>query len=230
MKRLRFWHGYSRDAPGLFEPWWREMWDLARDGDWQKVFSTLPRDSEYSPPGISQYAGAICPYHETNYSLLHFAAEQGASPAVVERLLEMGAWRSLQDARGQRPIEVARKHDRRELYDLLKPQFKRDVPFAVLLEMQHHFHSAIRRWDGGSALGKHEMMLPQLQPMLEVARIEFRFPVAHWKGAFDYDLVSEGEDAKLECFGSRASSGSGARVEITRRGVKDIPLKGIPPP
>jgi hypothetical protein len=231
LREMRFWYGYARDRPGLFQPWVRELWDRAQSGDWQKVFSSLPVDGEHSVRPSSPYVNAICPFHETNYSFLHLAAQQGAGTEVVEHLLAMGAWRSLQDARGQRAIEVARKHDRSGLYELLKPRFRREVPFAVLLEIQHRFHSVIRGWHAGPRLDSHEMMLPQLQPMLEVERVEFRFDIAHWYGGFNYELVAEGDDARLECFGaSRVIGGSGGKVEITRHGVKRIPLEGVSPP
>jgi hypothetical protein len=221
MRPMLYWHGYTRDRPPGFLPWVRESWDRAKAGDWPKALALLPDDSLVNAP---------CPFDDDHGALLHLAAEQGKLD-VVDTLLLKGAWRSQQDARGNRPIEVARRHDRQQLYDRLKPQFVRDVPFAVLLEMQLHFHREIRRWPGGPNLQDFEMMLPQLQPMLEVERIEFRFSIAHWCGGFNYELVSEGDDARLDVFGaSRTSGGSGARFEITRHGAKGIRLEGPNPP
>jgi hypothetical protein len=221
MRPMRFWHGYTREPPCGFLPWVRESWDRAKAGDWQKALALLADDSFVNQP---------CPFDDAHGALLHLAAAQGKLD-VVDTLLLKGAWRSQQDARGNRPIEVARKHDQKQLYDRLKPQFVRDVPFAVLLEMQHYFHRAIRGWRGGPNPQYAEMMLPQLQPMLEVERIEFRFDIAHWCGGFNYELVSEGDEARLDVFGaSRTIGGSGGRVEITRHGVKHIRLEGPHPP
>ena len=221
MRPMLFWHGYTREPRPGFLPWVRESWDRAKAGDWPKALSLLADDSFVNQP---------CPFDDTHGALLHLAAEQGELD-VVDTLVLKGAWRSQQDARGDRPIEVARKHDHKRLYDRLKPQFVRDVPFGILLEMQQHFHHTIRRWHAGPNLQDVEMMLPQLQPMLEVERIEFRFNIAHWLGGFNYELVSEGDDARLDVFGaSRVTGGSGGRVEITRHGVKGIRLEGRSPP
>lgn len=226
---LRFWYGRTRDCEGPYRllPWVRPLWDQALQGDWRKVFDSLFVDTEHSSKPLWPYVNAFCPWHEAHHSFLHLAAEQGASAEIVERMIGMGAWRSMQNGKGHRPVDVARKAGHDHLVEILKPRFRCEVPFAVLLEIQHRFHSAIRRWDNlGGRLAEHGIALPQLQPMLEGEPSPFRFDVFFWHGGFNYELFTEGPQPWVECFGaSRVSGGTEGRIEITINGIKHLPLR-----
>lgn len=218
---MRFWFGRTRDCEGPYQllPWVRPLWDQALRGQWDQLLESVAGAKPW------HYVNAFCPWHEAHHSFLHLAAEQGADQRIVERMIEMGAWRSLQNGKGQRPIDVARKAGSDHLVEMLKPCFEREVPFAVLLEMQHHFHGAMRRWDNlGGQFANHGIALPQLQPMLEGQSSEFRFEVFFWHGGFNYELFTDGPQPRLRCFGfSRVAGGTEGLVEITMSGVKQLP-------
>jgi hypothetical protein len=174
-------------------------------------------------------ANGICSLHEAGHSPLHFAAELGAPADVVRELLSRGAWRTMRNARGERPVDLARKHGRSELVALLEPRYARHAPLPLLLEMEKHFHTAIRAWDSDNLerlFGMHPYRLPQLEPMLEVERCEFRFDIVWWLGGFNYTLEEDGAAPRLVCFGaSRVVGGSEGRIEVTPGGVRGLPLR-----
>lgn len=53
------------------------------------------------------------------FAPLHQAAFLGAPVAVAKRLLELGAWRSLRNADGDRPIDLAERHGHHHLREAL---------------------------------------------------------------------------------------------------------------
>lgn len=225
---LRFWYGRTQDCEGPYKlrPWVRPLWEFALRGDWREVFNSLQVDNEHSSKPLWPYVNAFCPWHGKHHSFLHLAAEQGAGVEVLERMIEMGAWRSLQNGEGNRPVDIARKAGNHHLVEVLKPRFRRAVPFAVLLEIQHRFHSAIRHWDNlGGRIAEYGLNLPQLQPMLEGEPSAFSFDVFFW-GIFNYELLAEGPEPRLLCslesYIGRGPVGRG-RLEITMNEVTKLP-------
>lgn len=127
----------------------------------------------------------------------------------------MGAWGTLQNARGERPVDVAERQGHRHLLDVLAPEPKHYVPFGVLLKIQAHFHAVIRgRID--QPLPDHGLRLPELEPLLELDRPQMWFPVPGMYGGCSYRLESTGVEAKLVSESwCRVVGGSGQRHEIT---------------
>jgi hypothetical protein len=152
------------------------------------------------------------------YAPLHQAAHGGARVEVAQRLIGMLAWRTLQNARGERPVDVAERHGHRHLLGVLAPDLKRFVPAGVLLKIQSHFHAVIRERIDGQLPG-HGLRLPELEPLLELDRPHMWFPVPGMYGGFSYRLESSGVEAKLVSESwCRVVDGSGQRHEITSAG------------
>jgi hypothetical protein len=226
--RLLFWVGQTQAEMGTIKltESGRQLWLNARDGNWDEVLKTIPvRDHGYIEK-CWPMANAFCPFHGMHYSFLHFAAYLGAPTEVVERLLEMGAWRSLQNAIGERALDVAAKRNHGHLLGILQPEYKRHVPIGILLNMQQHFHVALADWDNlHRTFEKYALRLPQLEPMLEVDRVKFRFEIEHWSGGFTYELAEDGLEPRLICVGySRVSGGTEGKIEVTPAGVKHLPF------
>ena len=115
---------------------------------------------------------------------------------VAQQLIGVWAWRTLQNARGERPVDVAERRGHRHLLGVLAPALKHLVPVGVLLKIQYHFHAVIRgRID--RQLPDHGLRLPDLEPLLELDRPHMWFPVPGMYGGFSYRLESAGVDAKL---------------------------------
>lgn len=93
-----------------------ELADAASVGDWEAVIELLG-----SPKTASRLINTWRPGGVSLVAPLHQAAINGAPVDIVEKLVEMGAWRNLEDSRGWRPIDLAVLHGRSELVGLLTP-------------------------------------------------------------------------------------------------------------
>lgn len=182
----------------------------AKDYDWTRVLAVLSENPELvnttRPGGSSLYAP------------LHQAAHGGAPAEIVHRLIGLGAWRTLQNARGERPVDIAERRGHSHLLGILGPDLKRRVPLGILLKVQGHFHAVIR----GRAerqVQEHGLRLPELEPLLEFDDLNVWFAVLGMAGGFSYHLETEGVEAKLvSASWCRIVLGSGERHEITSAG------------
>jgi hypothetical protein len=105
--------------------------DAARAYNWPRVFELVSEHREF--------INSCRPSGESLFAPLHQAAHAGAPVEVVHRLIEMGAWRTLQNARGERPVDVAERKAHHHLREVLEPVLKHRVPLGVLLKIQAHF-------------------------------------------------------------------------------------------
>lgn len=162
--------------------------DAAKSSDWPRVLQALSSDASLvnatRPGGTSLFA----PLHQVAYS--------GATIEVVQKLIGLGAWRTLQNARGERPLDVAERQGHRHLHAVLLPEYKHVVPLGVLLKIQSHFHAVIRE-RADRLVKEHQLRLPELEPLLELESAEMWFPVPGMYGGFKYRLKTAGVEAKL---------------------------------
>jgi hypothetical protein len=186
--------------------------DAAREYKWARVCEL-----------VREHRGFInfCrPGGKSHYAPLHQAAHGDAAVEFVRQLVELGAWRTLQNARGERPVDVAARKHHKGLLGILEPVYKHRVPIGVLLKIQAHFHDVIRgRAD--QLVREHALRLPELEPLLELERPKMWFSVPGMYGGFSYQLESFGVEAKLVAESwCRIAGGSGQRHEITSAGNK----------
>jgi hypothetical protein len=182
----------------------------AKNYDWPRVMAILSEHQELvnttRPGGSSLYAP------------LHQAAHGGAPPELVHRLIGLGAWRTLQNVRGERPVDIAERRGHLHLLGILAPDLKRRVPIGILLKVQAHFHAVIRG-RAEKEVQQHGLRLPELEPLLEFDDLRVWFAVPGMYGGFSYRLETEGVEAKLVSESwSRVVQGSGERHEITSAG------------
>ena len=71
--------------------------------------------------GHPEFINATRPGGRSLYTPLHQAAYGGAPAAAVRTLIELGAWRTLQNALGERPVDIAEKRRRDALIETLTP-------------------------------------------------------------------------------------------------------------
>lgn len=186
--------------------------DAAKNYQWPRMLELL---SKYG-----DLVNTTRPGGSSLFTPLHQAAHGGAPVEVVQRLIDMCAFRTVQNARGERPVDVAERRGHRHLLGVLAPEYKHHVPAGVLLKLQSHFHVVIRgRID--RELPDQGLRLPELEVLLELERPHMWFPVPGMYGGFSYWLESIGADAKLVSESwCRVAGGSGQRHEITSVGSR----------
>jgi len=186
--------------------------DAAIETNWPRVFELISEHRDF--------VNSCRPGDESLCGPLHIAALNGANVEVVQRLIELGAWRTLQNANGKRPVDVAKRQGHQHLREVLEPVLKHNVPQGVLMKIQTQFHEVIRgRID--RILPDLGLRLPELEPLLELNNPKMWFPVPGMYGGFSYRLESTGVEAKLisESW-CRVVGGSGQRHEITSEGCR----------
>ena len=184
----------------------------AKAYDWLRVIKVLSNHPHLvnttRPDGSSLYAP------------LHQAAHGGAPTTIIARLVEMGAWRTLQNSRGERPVDVAEQRGHTHLLSILAPQMKRHVPWGILLQLQRHTHTLIHE-RAPEYVKQYDLRLPELEPLLEFDRLPYWFEVSGMYGGFSLNLDTDGAKAKLTAESwCRVVEGSGQRHEVTSAGYK----------
>jgi hypothetical protein len=137
---------------------------------------------------------------------------------VVQQLIDMGAWRTLRNARGERPLDVATRKKHTHLLGVLEPVYRHLVPLGMLLKIQSHLHEVIRG-RAEQLVQEHALRLPELEPLLELEQPQMWFSVPGMYGGLKYHLDEAGVIARLVserwC---RVVGGSGQRHVITSKG------------
>lgn len=187
----------------------QQLANATRSYNWHEALMLLSKHPELinttRPDGLSLF------------SPLHQAAHGGAPTEVVEQMLKLGAWRTLQNSKGERPVDVAETRDHRHLISVLRPRYEHNVPLGVLLKIQQNFHDVIRG-RAQELVEEHNLRLPELEPMLELKNPEFWFAVPGMYGGFDYQLEVRGAKTKLITERSSRMEWSGQKYEITSAG------------
>ncbi|KAK7018254.1 hypothetical protein R3P38DRAFT_2981939 [Favolaschia claudopus] len=81
----------------------------------------------------------------SGYTPLHQAAWHGESQEEVQRLLDLGAWRTLATIEtNEIPLDIARKFQHAHLYDLLAPVIRHPVPAKTMLRLEAGLHEIIQ--------------------------------------------------------------------------------------
>ncbi|MDG3011291.1 ankyrin repeat domain-containing protein [Rhodococcus sp. D2-41] len=184
--------------------------DAAKRCDWAVVAAILEEEP--------RLVNSTRPGGPSLFAPLHQAAYANAPVEVIRDLVARGGWLTLENARGERPVDVATRRGHNEAAAELEPRLARTVPYGVLAKIQQHFHEVIRG-RVADLVEESRLRLPELQPLLETETCEVYFPVPGMYGGFSYCLEEEGVEAKLVAESwCRVAGGSGQRHEITSAG------------
>jgi hypothetical protein len=183
--------------------------DAAKEYNWKKTLEILNMRSDL--------INVTRPDGRSLYTPLHQAAHGNAPVEVVQRMLDIGAWRTIRNTNNERAVDIARKKKYQHLVQQLEPVYKTLIPFETLQKIQDHFHVIIIGRTG-DLVEKSSLRLPELEPLLEIEKSQMWFPVPGMYGGFSYWLDGEGKNAKLisESW-CRVVGGSGQRHEITSK-------------
>lgn len=187
-----------------------ELADAARGYDWKRMVEILEDDP--SLINMTRLDGS------TGYTPLHQSAHGGAPADIVQKLLNLGAWRTLRTADGKTALEIATIRGNDHLISVLEPVLLHQVPEETLEAIQAYFHSVISERAQFLLDGK-SYRLPQLSVLLEIEEPHMWCPIPGMYGGFKFWLSDTGPDAKLvsESWCSVAV-GSGQRHRVSSRG------------
>jgi hypothetical protein len=193
--------------------------NAARRYDWTTVVATVQ-----STPAL---ANAIRPGSTSGFAPLHQVAHGGGPPSVAMALIAQGAWRTLRNLDGERPIDVARRRGHDHLEPVLTPIEVHHVPDTISLTIERNFHAVIRGRIG-TLEQESRLRLPQLAPMLEVFG-DWWFPVPGMYGGFRYSLaLKKTGPALLSESWCRVVEGSEERHEIDVHDSRLLPQEPSP--
>jgi len=184
--------------------------DSAKAQNWGRTFSILGQDRHL--------VNIVRPDGTARYAVLHHAAYGGASSEVVARLIALGAWRMLRNAKGEQPIDIARRRGHSHLLNVLEPVVLHDVSPSTLNEIERHFHALIRQ-RANALIEKHSLRLPELETLRELSIPSMWFPVPGMYGGFRFSLEKLcGHDMLNTSSWCRVVDGSGEEHLISRFG------------
>jgi hypothetical protein len=142
---------------------------------------------------------------ENPHTLLHRAARDGASVSAVEKLVECGALRSVRDAQGRRPVDVARERGHRHLLSILEPRLRSvgwELPTGLLravVRVQERLHVHIVN-TVPNLMGEQKSWLPQLEPLLEFpSGVTGFFTIPGMYGGFRYYIAGTVANTRQRC-------------------------------
>jgi hypothetical protein len=187
--------------------------DAARDGKWARMFEVLREHP--------QFVNATRPGGDSLFTPLHQAAHHGAPATVIDELVRLGAWRTLRNVRGERPVDTARRRGHVTALTPLTPVAAAPVAAGALRRLQEQFHLVIEE-RASQQLRENEVRLPELEPLTEFAvGHPFWFAVPGMYGGFRYSLEQSGEAPVLVTESwCRVVGGSGQRHKVTADGSR----------
>jgi len=183
--------------------------DAAKQYNWKNTLEIL--DERPNLINVTRLDG------RSLYTPLHQSAHGNAPVEVVQKMLDMRAWRTLRNADDERAVDIAKRKGYKSLVHLLEPVYKTHISHITLQEIQTNFHEIILG-RVGDLVKKYSLRLPELEALLELEQPRMWFPVPDMYGGFSYWLDGEGENTKLisESW-CRVVEGSGQRHEITTK-------------
>ena len=192
----------------------QELTDLRRElaagverGDWTGYFSR--------PAGNPRPVNLAFLDRGAWSTLLHEAVRLNAPSEFVRELVRLGAFRTVKDSQGLRPVDLASKKGFVHLVEPLEPRSGPPAHSNRLEHMQELFHGLIR-----STLltynVRETLWLPQLSILAESSADSIWFPIPGMYGGFHFWLEGTDRSSALVAESwSRVVGGSGMRHRIT---------------
>ncbi|MBP1324844.1 hypothetical protein JOF28_000076 [Leucobacter exalbidus] len=180
--------------------------DAAKAGNWAEVFSLLDSHDALTP---NQWRVSGTSW----FTPLHQAAWLGASAEIAEQLIRRGAWRALRDARGDRPIDIARKRDHHHLEDVLNVREPSPRELQKFAAWDHHLAALVAERTDRLAPVKIRPLPTELVAIEQLTELWFRYPGMY--GGFG---VSIHKNRLFVESWSRVVDGSGQAHVITEGG------------
>lgn len=181
--------------------------DAAKNGDWDRVLAAVSGTDRSLTPNDWRPGGASL------YTPLHQAAWHGAPLPVVERLIDMGAWRTLRTEKGQRALDIAAEKEHRQLLGILEPVIHRHVDPNSLDRLDLHLAALIETRIRPQI--ETRLRHPACEVLTEIPEGTLWYPVPGMYGGFNVELREH--HLYVESW-SRVVGGSGQAHVVTAQG------------
>lgn len=185
-----WWDGILDDTEvGASEPR-RKISDHSFQGEWVELFAVLDNMDRYEPYANinSTRLGG-----KSHFTPLHQAAWSGDAHAI-HGLINRGAWRSVRDADGNRPVDVYIARGHTDYTISLQPVPVHRVAESVIALLQERLNflldAELLRWR------KSPLRYPQVEVLTEIDSGEVWFGVPGKFGG--YRLTLEGESLRVD--------------------------------
>lgn len=179
--------------------------DSARAGDWPAVLRILDSDSGWAGANDWRISGTSW------FGPLHQAAWLGAPEEVARALIDRGAWRSLRDAKGRRPVDIAGERGHRALIEVLEPEYDVLLADAGAAAMNRRLEDLVE--EAAAQVVERGTQIRHLDVLCLAERNDkVWFPIPGMYGGFAIELVKG--RLHVESW-SRMASGSGRAWVIT---------------
>lgn len=195
-----------------------ELSCLADEETWDEILS------QFQAGYINISPNSFNPDENSWNTLVHKAAKSGASSDVVQKLIDAGGWRSIRNAQGDRPIDIARQHHHEHLYQVLEPVVRHPCTEEDLMAIQRNFHQLIKKSADDLEIDLQGWFrYPELNVIQELVKPEMDCAVSGMYGGFEYRLeFRNGSPVLITEYSSRICSGSEELYEITPDGCQLI--------
>ncbi|KAI9777731.1 MAG: hypothetical protein M1835_005165 [Candelina submexicana] len=183
---VQIWFGETLVQDPDWSPYYQKRYDLANAvtaGEWDRAFELLEQAKAlYGQCWVNCIRFRISDQDRdpSGYTPLHQAALFGAPVEVVQKLVELGAWRTARSIRGgdNTPLDMVQTPEWDPLHRVLMPIIRHTVPSKTLDELQHRLHSLIfSEMRDDPKFHSRQMRLPDLYVLTELEVLAMWFPV-----------------------------------------------------
>lgn len=183
-----------------------DLADATRDGKWDEVFRLLDTDfwlnaNQWRIGGDSWFAP------------LHQAAWHGASSEVLDELIRRGAWRSLRNADGERPINIALKRGHKHIVEMLAIRESSEHELRKFASWDKHLSDLISKRTEPLAPVNFRPIPTEIIALEPIENLYFRYPGMY--GGFSMSIFKDRLLVESWC---RVVGGSGQAHVITESG------------
>lgn len=180
--------------------------DAAKTGHWTEVFKRL--DAGGRPVANQWRVGG-----KSWFAPLHHAAWLGAPVDVVDQLIQRGAWKSLRNADGDRPFEIAQKRGHHHLRESLRVRETSEYEQRTFVAWNRHLTELTTERTRGLDPVRYRPVPTELIALEQLESLWFTYPGMY--GGFGMSIH---KDRLFVESWSRVVGGSGQAHVITERG------------
>lgn len=197
------WHGVVGPAEAVPAAV-HQLMTMAYAGDWERVLRLIEDDSTRAVT-----PNRWRPDSEAMYTPLHQAAWHGAPLDVVQRLVELGAWRRLRTTEGLRAVDIARQRGATHLLEALEPTLVKPLDDELIGRLDQRLAEVI---ESRTAQLPVRLRHPTVEVLTEMRTGKMWYPVPGMYGGFSIELRENHLYVESWC---RIVGGSGQAHVIT---------------